>query len=54
MLFITENTTCDILIRFGGGAANLAKLMHKGLLIQFARNNGICSVSKPDFESAQL
>lgn len=45
---------CDILMRFGGRAANSAKFMHKGLLIPFARKNGIFSVSKPEFESAQL
>lgn len=54
MSFITEDTMCDILMRFGGEAANSAKFTHKGLLIQFARKNGIFNVSKPDFESAQL
>lgn len=54
MLFITEDTMCDILMRFGSEAANSAEFMHKGLLIQFARKNGIFSMSKPDFESAQL
>lgn len=54
MSFITENTMCDILMRLGGGAANSAKLMHEGLLTQFARKNGVFSLSKPDFKSAQL
>lgn len=45
---------CDILMMFGGGAANLVKFMHEGLLIQFARNNGLFRVRKPDFESSQL
>lgn len=45
---------CDILMMFGGGAANLVKFMHEGLLIQFARNNGLFRVRKLDFESSQL
>lgn len=54
MKFITECTTCDILMSFCGGAANSATFMHKGLLIPFTRINGMFIVCKQEFKSAQL
>lgn len=44
--FIIKSIPCDILMSFSGIAANSAEFMHKGLLIPFARTNGILIVRK--------
>lgn len=54
MWFITESTTCGIVMSFCVSAANSAKFIHKGLLTPFTRSNGIFTLSKPEIKSTWL